>query len=216
MKRNVQNLPAAAHTPAPGGGARRSMMPAGRHRVGILAIVVLAAATTALSDQHFVTEARQTAWVLSAAGGELRGGRLVGTATLGEGLVAAELRGTDKIMHPGFQAKKKLLGPAPGAIGEDSPVPQGRTRLIGNAPNPFNPATMVRFNLAAAGVVTLRIYDVRGRLVRTLVAGSFPAGEHAVTWDGRSDGGAPVASGVYLLDMEAGGSHTQHKMTLAR
>jgi hypothetical protein len=67
-----------------------------------------------------------------------------------------------------------------------------------NVPNPFNPATLLRYGLAAAGPVRLDIFDGRGRLVRSLVRRPYvAAGFYTATWDGRDDGGRPVASGVY-------------------
>ncbi|MBD3220424.1 type I pullulanase [bacterium] len=79
------------------------------------------------------------------------------------------------------------------------------TRLLGNAPNPFNPTTEIRFDLAASDAsapVRLRVYDVRGQLVRTLVDAPRPAGVNTVVWDGRNDAGRPVASGVYVYRLE--------------
>jgi hypothetical protein len=77
--------------------------------------------------------------------------------------------------------------------------------LRGPAPNPFNPTTMFQFDLPAATRISLRVYDVAGRAVRTLQAGAqMPAGTHRVTWDGKDDRGTPVASGVYVVRMDAG------------
>ena len=74
--------------------------------------------------------------------------------------------------------------------------PLAVTRLLPNEPNPFNPATIIRYELAAAAPVRLQIFDVGGRLVRTLFVGEFATGAQSFTWDGRSDTGAPVASGT--------------------
>ncbi|HOX25753.1 MAG TPA: FlgD immunoglobulin-like domain containing protein [Candidatus Krumholzibacteria bacterium] len=65
------------------------------------------------------------------------------------------------------------------------------------APNPFNPATALRFTLPQAGRVQLDIVDLRGRRVRQLVSEALAAGEHAVTWQGTDEAGCPAASGVY-------------------
>jgi hypothetical protein len=67
-----------------------------------------------------------------------------------------------------------------------------------NTPNPFNPATTIAYDVPARGHVALRVYDVSGKLVRTLVDGDRPAGTHAVPWNGMDDAGRRVASGVYL------------------
>ncbi|MBU1675704.1 fibronectin type III domain-containing protein, partial [bacterium] len=69
------------------------------------------------------------------------------------------------------------------AVDPELAVPD-RTRLHQNYPNPFNPSTTLRFSLASRGDVTLKLYAVDGRLVRTLVAGELAAGHHEVVWDG--------------------------------
>ncbi|HEX5131231.1 MAG TPA: FlgD immunoglobulin-like domain containing protein [Candidatus Krumholzibacteria bacterium] len=65
-------------------------------------------------------------------------------------------------------------------------------------PNPFNPSVTLTYHVARTSPGSLRIYDIRGGLVRTLTAGTLPAGEQRVVWDGSDDGGRRVASGVYL------------------
>ncbi len=108
-----------------------------------------------------------------------------------------------------------LLAPAP-VTGIDDAGPPLATRLIGNAPNPFNPQTAVVFELARGGPVRLEVFDVRGRLVRRLLDGPLPAGRQSAVWDGRDDAGRDVASGTYLARLTAG-AHTQMgKMQLVR
>jgi len=85
-----------------------------------------------------------------------------------------------------------------------------------NHPNPFNPSTTIRYSLAASGRVNLRVYDLRGRLVRTLVVSDRPAGWHQASWDGRDDAGTAVASGVYFYRLEAGSFLHSRKMLLLR
>lgn len=89
-------------------------------------------------------------------------------------------------------------------------------RLYPCKPNPFNPSTMTRFDLPEAGPVHLGIYDVRGRLVRTLVEGSLPAGSHQATWDGRESAGRAVSSGIYFARLEAAGKVETVRMGLVR
>ncbi len=197
---------------SPFGARRRTLSP---RSLAMMTFGALALATAALSDERFVTDARQTAWVLAPGGGRLTGGAMVSTATLGEGLVSAELRGTNRILMSGFHASAKFLQPTSG-IAPETAAPVGPTQLIGNAPNPFNPATTIKFDLAAGGAAALRVYDVRGRLVRTLVDGPMPAGAHQISWDGRNNAGSAVASGVYLLEMVAGGKRDDLKLVLAR
>jgi len=71
-----------------------------------------------------------------------------------------------------------------------------------NYPNPFNPTTTISFDLPKDGFVTLKIYDVTGRLVRVLVQEQKLAGAHSVLWDGLDDAGQKVAAGVYLYRIE--------------
>ncbi|MFN2370222.1 MAG: S8 family serine peptidase, partial [Candidatus Krumholzibacteriia bacterium] len=86
----------------------------------------------------------------------------------------------------------------------------------GAVPNPFNPATEIRFELPAEARVSLRVYDVAGRLVRTLAAGRLPAGSHAVRWDGRDDRGRGAASGTYVARLVVDGVPVARSMTLLR
>jgi flagellar hook assembly protein FlgD len=76
------------------------------------------------------------------------------------------------------------------------------TRLLPCTPNPFRSDTVVRFALAAEGPVMVQVFGVDGRLVRTLLRGALPAGTRSVRWDGRDDGGRPVAAGAYLLRLK--------------
>lgn len=90
------------------------------------------------------------------------------------------------------------------------------TRLLGNSPNPFNPRTVISFDLARTGPVRLNIYDLRGRLVRGLVASDLTAGRHDVVWDGLDRQGKMSASGVYFTKLQADGTSKVNKMTLVR
>jgi len=88
--------------------------------------------------------------------------------------------------------------------------------LYPNAPNPFNPATVLRFDLSQASRVQLQIFDLRGRKVRTLVDETLPAGQYSRRWDGRDDAHTGVASGVYIGSLSAGGKSQAQRMTLVR
>ncbi|MFN2371778.1 MAG: FlgD immunoglobulin-like domain containing protein, partial [Candidatus Krumholzibacteriia bacterium] len=99
------------------------------------------------------------------------------------------------------------------AAGDDVP---GLTSLAQNFPNPFNPQTFIDFALPQAGRVSLKVYDGRGRLVRTLADGSRPAGPHRVVWDGRDDAGRAAASGVYHYVLKTADRDLRRKMTLLR
>ena len=83
-------------------------------------------------------------------------------------------------------------------------------------PNPFNPMATVRYSLAARGPVRIAVFDVAGRLVRTLVDGVQDAGWHSLAWDGRSDQGEELASAVYFVRYYAGGRSFWSKAALLR
>lgn len=90
------------------------------------------------------------------------------------------------------------------------------SRLLGNVPNPFNPSTQIRFELARAGDVELDVHDVRGRLLRRLSGSGLAPGVHAVTWDGQDDAGRPQPSGIYLYEIFSRGWRERGRMTLVR
>lgn len=89
-------------------------------------------------------------------------------------------------------------------------------RLVGNAPNPFNPKTTISFEIARAGSVELTVYDAAGRKVRTLVDGALGAGPHDVAWDGTDDTGQRVASGVYRARLKSNGVDLARPMVLLK
>ena len=91
-----------------------------------------------------------------------------------------------------------------------------RTRLFQNTPNPFNPETEIRFELAAPSDVSVTVFDAAGRLVRVLDSRNRPAGVHSVRWNGRNDAGEPVSSGVYFYRMRATGFDQTRKMVLLK
>lgn len=90
------------------------------------------------------------------------------------------------------------------------------TVLEDNFPNPFNPVTRIKFALKEKGHVSLRVYDVAGRLVNVLVDEVRDAGSCEVVWDGANDEGRRVASGVYFCRMEARDYERTLKMVLLR
>jgi hypothetical protein len=86
--------------------------------------------------------------------------------------------------------------------------------LAQNYPNPFNPSTTIAFEIpsAAHGKISLTIYDMLGRQVRTLVGESAKAGSYRVEWDGLDDNGVQVSSGVYFYILQASGFRATRKM----
>ena len=99
---------------------------------------------------------------------------------------------------------------------EDSPVATPY-KLQQNVPNPFNPSTSISFVMPdGGGQVALRIYDVSGRLVRTLIDGFESAGTRKVEWNGQDDQGQSMASGIYYYRMTGPSFSEKKKMVLLR
>jgi len=84
-------------------------------------------------------------------------------------------------------------------------------QLLQNYPNPFNGQTTIAFTLPSADRVTLRIFDVRGREVATLVDGLMDSGSHQITWNS-----AGAASGVYFYQIQSGEFQAVRKMSLVQ
>jgi hypothetical protein len=89
------------------------------------------------------------------------------------------------------------------AADEQGQLPPRQTILLQNAPNPFNPSTVIHYELAQTGTVRLNIYDLRGLRVRDLVAESQTPGRYQVLWDGRDNHGGAAGAGVYFARLEA-------------
>lgn len=87
-----------------------------------------------------------------------------------------------------------------------------KLQLSQNAPNPFSTETTVRFAVPTASPVSLQVFDVTGRKVATLVDRAMDAGAHSVVWNGRDDSGSAVATGVYLVRLQAAGETVTSEM----
>ncbi|MEE9269164.1 MAG: FlgD immunoglobulin-like domain containing protein, partial [Candidatus Krumholzibacteria bacterium] len=85
-----------------------------------------------------------------------------------------------------------------------------------NHPNPFNPATRIDFAVDQKGPVHLAIYDISGKLVRTLINRRMRSGPHSEEWDGRDNGGRAVASGIYFYRLTAGKKSLARKAVLLK
>jgi len=100
---------------------------------------------------------------------------------------------------------------------DDSLLPNPGFSLRQNHPNPFNPVTTIHFSIEAPKAVTsLKIYNLKGQLVRTLVEAQLAAGEHQRSWNGLDDAGNPVSSGIYLYRLKNANSITTKKMVLSK
>lgn len=98
----------------------------------------------------------------------------------------------------------------------DRPISLDPKHLFQNIPNPFSPETRIAFDLPVAGRAELKIFDVSGRLIRTLVDERRPAGPHSVRWDGRDETGRAAPSGVYFYSLTAAGVEENRRMILVK
>ena len=114
--------------------------------------------------------------------------------------------------HPEFAARL-FDSTSTVAVGD---APTLAFRLHQNAPNPFHSTTTIRFDLPRRATVSLRIYDVAGRLVRTPVGrGTLEAGRHEAAWNGQSESGQRVGAGLYFCRLQAGAFSETRRMVLA-
>jgi hypothetical protein len=105
-----------------------------------------------------------------------------------------------------------------GVVSEEAPEIPDQLTLAQNYPNPFNPVTRIQFGIPSGydGPVALRIYNVKGQLVKTLFAGTRKPGFHEFQWNGLNDRGASVSSGIYFCRFVAGDIAQVRKMVLLR
>ncbi len=99
-------------------------------------------------------------------------------------------------------------------IGAEAGTPQDAPRLY--LPNPFRPGSVLRLTLPVHSRVLVSLYNVQGQRIRTFWSGDVDRGRHESVWDGRSDKGAPVGSGIYYLGGTINGIQVERKLTLVR
>lgn len=113
----------------------------------------------------------------------------------------------------GFSARVDAWGSASAA---PEPLLPAALAVAGIRPNPFNPRTVISFDLPRAGSAQLAVYDLRGRRVRVLADAQLAAGRHEVAWDGVDGGGRAAAAGVYLLRLRQDTASVTAKLVLAK
>ena len=142
------------------------------------------------------------------------GPALVGAEFFGRWYVVDPAAANGLAVSPAFRFT--VFGPA-GTASDAPPVAARLATLYPNNPNPFNPETSIRYELAAASPVRLEIFDAAGHVVRHLESStSMPAGVHEVRWNGRDDAGATVPSGVYLYRLRAGAFQQTRRAVLLK
>ena len=85
-----------------------------------------------------------------------------------------------------------------------------------NFPNPFNPSTSIQYQLLEAGFVTLEVFDVNGRKIKTLINSQQNAGYKTVMWNGTNDAGMPVSTGMYIYSVRSGDKVINKRMTFMK
>jgi hypothetical protein len=108
-----------------------------------------------------------------------------------------------------------VFNPPPTAI-PDGQAAGAASGILSVSPNPFNPKATIVYRLSERQRVSLCIYDLQGRLARTLLDGEVGAGDHRIVFDGANDGGYPMASGIYFLRMESPAVTQVRKITLLK
>jgi len=128
---------------------------------------------------------------------------------------------TDTLTQMSFDPDRWILHTASYIVNIEDEVPGTRVpsfSLNQNYPNPFNPTTKIGFDIPEgfSGKTTLRIYDIRGRLVKKLLERVLPPGRHAALWSGTDKNGLPVSSGIYIYTLSNRLGHQTRKMSLVK
>ena len=151
--------------------------------------------------------------VVAGGGGHINSLTHGGFVTLGQPAVGYSSSASQGLRHGFVPCSMTATSAPPGELPSYAPAFQ----LHQNVPNPFNPRTAIAYEVpASGGHVRIRVYDLGGRLVRTLLDEQQSPGRHTVIWNGVDDGGRTVASGLYLYRLEAPAASFTRKMTLVR
>ncbi len=171
-----------------------------------------------------VTEPWKLDGTMYLLGGTVRSGELTNNgAIVGEGVIEVDFINSGIVFYTegGLTFTGSYSGSLPVPLPIPEPVPYGSASLSGTevgsgpiidapivsltGPNLFRGETEFRFTTPTAGIVSARIFDIRGRLVRTLLSGPVSSGDHRLSWDGCDRQGTPTAAGVYFLHTEFDG-----------
>jgi hypothetical protein len=120
----------------------------------------------------------------------------------------------DTAEHPSSPTSEIALTPT--GVGDGPGTLPRQFELFQNYPNPFNSGTVISYSLSQRSPVRLKIFNIAGQLVRTLMDAEQPAGYRQIRWDGADARGKPVACGVYLYRLTVDGEIETRKMTLIR
>ncbi len=141
---------------------------------------------------------------------------IAGSGELARVTFRVKSAGDANLALAGVSARDVANHPVPLAGVDAGAVADARTGLGFLFPNPFHEAIEIRLSLRRDGPAKLAVYDVAGRKVRVLLQGVQPAGARTVSWDGRDDAGLKLASGAYLVRLEAAGRNETRTVRLVR
>ena len=113
------------------------------------------------------------------------------------------------------RTNSSIAGLVAGGSGSPATIPL-QYGLDQNFPNPFNPTTTISFSVAQESNVSLKIYDINGSLVKTLVNEHKAAGTYSHVWDGRNDSGLKVSSGIYIYRMVSGSFEQSRRLIMLK
>jgi hypothetical protein len=148
--------------------------------------------------------------VIGSAGAPGASPQFAVNGTLGQSSPVGIGASEGQTLYAGFWKRMLLLY---SDVGGPKPMPLC-TRLLPNRPNPFRASTTIGYQIAIAGEVEIAIYDLNGRLVRTLVQQHQDPGTYGAVWNGADDLGLPVRSGVYFYRLAAGSHQSVQRMII--
>ncbi len=126
--------------------------------------------------------------------------------------------GLQDIVYYGIKGKKinVMINNSVVFPNSDTDIPEYKTQLLGNYPNPFNPETKISYSMANSGNAELTIYNIKGQRVKTLVNDHVESGEHSTIWNGKDDKDSDVSSGVYFYRLKTAEGVQNRKMLLLK
>jgi hypothetical protein len=180
--------------------------------IGVGSTVTVYAITRDASN-NFVANVAATAWSLGSLSGGVVAGDLVPVAGNKSAVFTGHVAGAASI-----SASSGALPVTPsgiitvsGAVGVEVGGPPLHFELMQNSPNPFHGFTTIRYELPAAAALSIKVFDVNGREVATIVEGNESAGLHSLRWDASA-----LRSGMYFYRMDSNGRRGVRKMLIAR
>jgi hypothetical protein len=151
-------------------------------------------------------------WVIANGGSHTTSAEFAIYGSLGQPTPVGTSVAPGIVMRAGYWEQQQ----PPSAIPEDQLPGSYRYALYQNRPNPFSPATTIKYTLAEEGPVELAVFDLSGRRIVALVRGVQQAGEYRITWDGINDRGVPVASGIYFCRLKTDSFEDSKRMLMLK